>query len=212
MRHLFILSIFFSLFFLFASNNFAQTPSNKAAQANSAITTSDSNIPLDELETMLIPMTSEELFVEADGWMALLKDTAKKISRKQLEIKRKNRLIEKKVDVVETSKNERIEQQTEKELKKEKEKKAEILEDMNTLQNQRTSRIDRLNVVLKTITAKIGLGEKGKEPEKVMPYRRYINAVSGLQVDVSDAYAVWVNIVGWMTSSEGGVRWLAQCT
>ena len=93
MRHLLILSIFFSLFFLFVSNNYAQIPSSKAAQANSAITTSDPNISLDELETMLIPMTSDELFVEADGWMAMLKDTAKRISRKQLEIKRKNRLI-----------------------------------------------------------------------------------------------------------------------
>ena len=210
MRHILILSIFFSLFFLPVSNNYAQIPSNKAAQANSAITTSDPNISLDELETILIPMTSDELFVEADGWMALLKDTAERISRQQLEIKRKNRLIEKKGDAVETSKNERIEQQTEKELEKEKEKKAEILDDMNTLQNQKTSRIDHLNVVLKAITEKIGLGEKGKEPEKVMPYRRYINAVGGVKVDVSDTYAVWVNIVGWMTSSEGGVRWLVN--
>lgn len=212
MRHLFILSMFFSFFFLFTSDPFAQTPSNEVAQAGSAITTSDPNISLDELEIMLTPMTSDELFVEADGWLALLKNTTKKISKEQLEIKRKNRLIEeKKKDASsETSKNERVEQQIDKALVKEKQKKAEILEDMNTLQNQKISRVDHLNAVLKAITDKIGPGKGGKEPDKIMPYRRYINAVSGVQVDVTDAYAVWVNVYGWMTSSKGGVRWLVN--
>lgn len=210
MRYLSFFLLFFLLPLLFASNSYTETILDKTAQAKLAITTSDPDIPLDELETMLTPMTSDELLVEADGWLALLKDTAHKISKQQLEIKQKNRLLEekKKETGSETSKIKRIEEQTEKALEKENKKKAKILEDMNSLQNKRISRTDRLNVVLKAITEKIGLDVGGKEPEKVMPYRRYINAVSGIQVDVTDTYAVWVNIYGWLTSTEGGVRWL----
>jgi len=210
MRHLSLFSLFFLLPLLFATNSFTETILDKTAQAKPAVTTSDPDISLDELETMLTPMTSDELFVEADGWLALLKETAHKISKEQLEVKRKNRLLEEKQEKPrsETSNSKSIEQQTEKTLEKEKQQKAKILEDMNSLQSQRISRVDRLNVVLKAITEKIGLGEGGKEPDKVMPYRRYINAVSGIQVDVTDTYAVWVNIYGWLTSTEGGVRWL----
>jgi len=210
MRHLSLFSLFFLLPLLFATNSFTETILDKTAQAKPAVTTSDPDISLDELETMLTPMTSDELFIEADGWLALLKETAHKISKEQLEVKRKNRLLEEKQEKTrsETSNSKSIEQQTEKTLEKEKQQKAKILEDMNSLQSQRISRVDRLNVVLKAITEKIGLGEGGKEPDKVMPYRRYINAVSGIQVDVTDTYAVWVNIYGWLTSTEGGVRWL----
>ncbi len=210
MRHLFFFSIFFSLLFLFTFNSFAQTPSDKAAQANSAITTSDPDIPLDELEYMLTPMTSDELLVEADGWLALLKDTANKISKVQLEIKQKNRLIEKKDEVVETSKSENVEKKTEKPIEEEAKEKIEILEDMNALQTLKISRVDHLNAVLSAITQKIGMGEGGKEPEQIMPYRRYINAISGVHVDVTDVYAAWVSIYGWLVSTEGGIRWLVN--
>ena len=105
MKHLLIFSIFFSMLFLFTASGFAQTAAQTAAQANAAITTSDPDIPLDELEVVLTPMTSDELLVEADGWLALLKNTANKISKVQLEIKQKNSLIEKKEEVVENSKS-----------------------------------------------------------------------------------------------------------
>ena len=114
MKHLLIFSIFFSMLFLFTASGFAQTPAQTTAQANAAITTSDPDIPLDELEVVLTPMTSDELLIEADGWLALLKNTASKIAKVQLEIKQKNRLIEKKEEIVKTSTSESVEEKTEK--------------------------------------------------------------------------------------------------
>ena len=40
----------------------------------SAVTTSRPDIPVDELELLLKPLTKEELVVEADGWMGLVLD------------------------------------------------------------------------------------------------------------------------------------------
>jgi len=208
MRQLFIFSIFFAFLSLSISSSFAQSPVNKSAKATSPVTTSNPNIPLDELEDMLYPMSSDELLIEADGWLALLKETTTKISKAQLEIKRKNRLIEKKEEISDTTTSKNVEKKTEKVIETVTEAKTEILEDLSTLQEYRIARIDRLNAVLSAITKRIGKTDKGKEPDEVIPYRRYINAVSGVKVDVTDVQAAWVNVYGWLVSAEGGVRWM----
>ncbi len=210
MKHLFVFSIFFSLMFLADHSCFAQSPEHKTIQTDSAVTTSDPDIPLDELEVMLIPMTSNELLVEADGWLALLKETATKIAKEQLAIKQKNRLIEKKEEAAATSTSKAFEEKAENAAEKATEDKVEMLADMNTLQVLKIARVDHLNAVLSAITEKTGLAEGGKEPEQVMPYRLYIKAISGIQVDTTDLYAAWVNVYGWLLSSEGGMRWLAN--
>ena len=208
MKQLFIFSMFFSLIFLSDRSCFAQPPEHKTIQANSAITTSYPDVPLDELGFMLNPMTSDELLIEAEGWLALLKETVTKISKEQLKIKQENRLIEKKEEVAETSTSKDLEEKAENAVEKIKEDKREILEDMNALQILRIARVDRLNAVLNAITIKTGLSAGGKEPEQVMPYRRYIKAISGVEVDVSDLSATWLNVSGWLVSTEGGIRWL----
>jgi small conductance mechanosensitive channel len=48
------------------------------------------------------------------------------------------------------------------------------------------------------------LKSKGGE---IQDYESYITAISGVQVDVSDASATWTVITGWLTSAEGGIRW-----
>jgi len=75
--------------------------------------------------------------------------------------------------------------------------KISILKLVNELRAERTALIDRLNVVLKELTAK---GGETKE------YDSYITAVSGIKVDVTDADATWTTITGWLTSAEGGLR------
>jgi small conductance mechanosensitive channel len=42
---------------------------------------------------------------------------------------------------------------------------------------------------------------------KIEDYESYITAISGVEVDVSDASATWTVITGWITSTEGGIRW-----
>jgi small conductance mechanosensitive channel len=210
MRQSFIFPIFFSLFFLSVSSNFSLADTNKTASTNPPVTTSDPGIPLDELEDMLYPMTSDELLIEAEGWLTLLKKTTTKISRAQLDIKRKNKLIEKKKETSKTTTSKKIEEQTKESITAETETKSEMLDDINVLQAERIERVDRLNVILSATTKKMGKTDKGIEPDEVLHYRRYIKAISGVQVDVTDMHAAWVNIYGWLISGEGGLRWLAN--
>ncbi|MGC9328080.1 MAG: mechanosensitive ion channel family protein, partial [Candidatus Hinthialibacter sp.] len=78
------------------------------------------------------------------------------------------------------------------------EEKIEKLKSLAELRNERTALIDRLNLVLDKYA------EKGGE---IGDYLLYINAVSGIELDVSDASALWLTIVGWLESPEGGIRW-----
>ena len=44
-----------------------------------AVTTSNPDVSAESLNLMVRHMTADELFVEADGWLVLLKDAAKKV-------------------------------------------------------------------------------------------------------------------------------------
>jgi len=76
-----------------------------------------------------------------------------------------------------------------------------LLNKLNQLREQQSALVDRTKTVVDAFE------EKGGAAEQVEEYRQYIDAVSGLKVDVSDAEAVWTTITGWLTSSEGGLRW-----
>ena len=69
-----------------------------------------------------------------------------------------------------------------------------------------TALIDRLNVVLDELSAKLGKTPEGQEHESITPYRLYAAAVGGIQVDVSDTQALWTSINGWLRSDVGGLR------
>lgn len=75
--------------------------------------------------------------------------------------------------------------------------KEDLLTSVNELQDQRTALRDRLEIVLDSLEAKGG---------EVEEFRKYAVAVSGIEVDTSDAGALWHGIVGWLTSREGGQR------
>ena len=73
-----------------------------------------------------------------------------------------------------------------------------IVERVTELRDQRAALADRLDVVLVELEAKGG---------EVDAYRKYIAAVSGVDIDVSDTSATWTTIVGWLESEQGGRRW-----
>jgi small conductance mechanosensitive channel len=77
--------------------------------------------------------------------------------------------------------------------------KTALIQHATDLMAERTALIDRFKVVLDELKAK---GGETKE------YDRYINAVSGIKVDVTDASATWTTITGWLKSAEGGLRWM----
>lgn len=66
------------------------------------ITTVNPDIPLDELALLVKPLTAEELKVEAEAWMSLLRDKTRETSQAELAIKQKNKTIEKAEEVQES--------------------------------------------------------------------------------------------------------------
>ncbi|HKQ98922.1 MAG TPA: mechanosensitive ion channel domain-containing protein [Candidatus Polarisedimenticolia bacterium] len=83
--------------------------------------------------------------------------------------------------------------------------KSVLLEDLTSLREERTALIDRANVVLEELAAKGG---------EVDLQKKYLKAVSGIQVEVSDTAAAWATVTGWLASPEGGLRYaknLAIC-
>jgi small conductance mechanosensitive channel len=77
--------------------------------------------------------------------------------------------------------------------------KTQILEEVTKLQEQQTALIDRVDTVVDELRKKGG---------EVDAYEKYLTAVSGIKVDVTDAGSTWTVITGWLKSREGGLRWL----
>ncbi len=80
--------------------------------------------------------------------------------------------------------------------------KEHLLVNITKLREEQSALIDRFNVVLKALKAKGG---------DVEEYEKYVTAVSGLGVDmesIKDVSAFRIMIMGWLKSSEGGVKWL----
>ena len=77
-----------------------------------------------------------------------------------------------------------------------------LLEYLTVLRTEQTALIDRATTVVNVFEAKGGVVEEVDE------YRKYLAAVSGVKVDVSDMEAAWKTISGWALSEEGGLRWL----
>jgi len=74
----------------------------------------------------------------------------------------------------------------------------QLLANINRLHEERTALTDRVRVVIAALEAKGG---------DVAEYRQYVDAVSGLKVDVKDISATRAIILGWLKSPEGGLRW-----
>ena len=69
------------------------------------------------------------------------------------------------------------------------------------LRAERTALIDRMNVVLTEFAAKGG---------ETQEFDSYVQAVSGITVDVTDASATWTTVSSWLLSPEGGFRWASN--
>ncbi|MDH3901512.1 MAG: mechanosensitive ion channel family protein, partial [Gammaproteobacteria bacterium] len=78
----------------------------------------------------------------------------------------------------------------------------DLLKYLTGLREQQTALVDRTNVAIDDYERKGGVAEEVEE------YRKYISAVSAIEVDVSDARATWTMASGWLLSEEGGLRLL----
>ncbi len=273
----------------------AEEPKAESASAQ-AITAENPKIAIDELELKLKPLTREELEIEVDAWLMLLRSKVKELANAEIATKQKKREIkaaeevqealedvqetaetmaedadaqEKVAEYVEEAK-EAVKQAVEAEQEtkqsqavqesieaaseqaeaeeasesdrpvtdkskagqttveklniedvgvEEEEKlaqltdavseavedkseiKSQLLERINELRAKRTGIIDRVNAVV------MAFEEKGGDEKKISLHRKYIAAVSGIEVDVSDVDTAWATVYGWLASEEGGIRW-----
>ena len=110
-KHFSIVCMLFIVWFL-ASGSFGQ----EAEQEYTATTISDPQIPVGDLELLLRPLTKNELIVEAEAWLQLLKSKVSQISATEIQMRQKSREIDQKEAETE-KKIEQIEE-TEKQVKK----------------------------------------------------------------------------------------------
>jgi len=251
------------------------------SKAESAVTTDNPEIPVDELELRLNPLTRSELVVEADGWLKLLQAKVQEISTAEIGVMYQREELAMADDVQETIEDleeakqaareapvdeeaaeelveaekeaektlteakqavsklgedkavadisrkateearkfveqegesdpepsdeatEEAKGETQKKLDKftrdKTEARGNLLTYLNDLRTQKNTLVDRVNVVLDALETKGG---------EVEEYRQYVAAVSGVKVDISDMEAVSATVTGWLTSTEGGLRWL----
>ena len=209
-----------------------------AASSYKATTTQNPNIDDDKFSIMISYLPEDKLFVEAEAWKKLLEDASRDVAIAQLNIKKQNdkielhkkkietqkEKIETKKETIETKKetvssvDNKAEKTVHKAKKKVKEvevakekaekKKIDVLEDLAKLRERRTSISDKLNLILLEIDERIGTKVDGTEKDEVLAYRRYINSVSGVKIDITDSTSTIVNIKEWLISDQGGLRWL----
>ncbi|NER35572.1 MAG: mechanosensitive ion channel [Oscillatoria sp. SIO1A7] len=89
-------------------------------------------------------------------------------------------------------------QKLEESKEEEAELKTQLVVSVTKLQEERIAIVDRFETVLEE------LKNKGGEAES---YEKYIQAISGIDLDITDTEGVGVRLVGWATSEEGGLRW-----
>lgn len=167
-------------------------------------TVADPNIPPEQLQIMLVPLTKDELIVEADGWLGLVRAKAREISQSELASKGKKKEIE---DIAKKSAEKPADAPAvadgdapaaEAATAAKTEDRSKLLADINKLRDERTVLIDRTRIVLAE------LKQKGGKPDD---YEIYLTAVSGITLDTKDAGAAWAFLEGWIRSEQGGVRW-----
>jgi len=145
---------------------------NKEKAPPKPITTNNPNISIDELEYRLKPLTKDDLSIEADGWLQVLKKHSEKLSDMHIAA-----------------------------LKAENDEKAKLLESVSQLEEQQTVLADRLRAVIEEFKQKGG---------KADDYEAYIAAISGIDLRIGALKANWALVSGWLTSAEGGLRWIKK--
>jgi len=145
--------------------------------APAPVTTADVNVAPEHLKFLVKPLTKDELAAEAEAWRELLKAKVAEISRLQFDAKRVAKGVADGPNDAAAAADPAV---------------------LGKLQEERTLLSDRLRAVLDEWE------KKGGDPAE---YRAYASAVSGLEVDVSDAATTLRLLQGWLVSEQGGLRW-----
>jgi len=106
---------------------FAGVPAGAEGEKPPPTTTANPAVPLNEFELLLRPLTKDDLKVEAEGWVGLLKDQATRVSRNKIDA-----------------------------MKAEGDAKTQILAEATRLQEQQTALMDRVQAVVDEFRKKGG--------------------------------------------------------
>ncbi len=188
----------------------AQESAKETPAPPSAVTTADPEIPPDNLKLLAKPLTMEELVVEANAWRDLLKAKVQEISSKKIAVKEQAKKAEEKAEAesatttgeAATDEN-TAEEVTDDEVGVDGEateaRTQQMVESLPELQEEQAELSERLEVILSA------LEHKGGDPTA---YRQYITAIRGIDLAVTDARTGWAMLTGWLTSEQGGKRWM----
>lgn len=196
--------LFTTILLVIQSTAFAQASDD--AESPKPITTADEQIPVEELQILLKPLTKAELVVEVEGWRDLVKGILTEIGDTQIKILREkngaaaeeaeDEAASDEVPADEapageaTPATEDVEQADEEET---------AIEQLPQLQARQAAAILRLEAAIESLEKKGG---------DVEAYRQYVSAVTGLSLDVTDAATTWTIMKAWLTSEQGGQRWM----
>ena len=147
-----------------------------------AETTEQSSKAIDKATTLL-----EKTEVEADGEEKVAGSPEVVDGEDNLE--KKQEQLEKTSDKLEES------------AEQESELKNQLVATVTEFQSQQTAIIERFSIILDELERKGG---------KADAYRKYIEAVSTVQIDVKDTEALGVQLTSWLKSEEGGMRWVGN--
>jgi small conductance mechanosensitive channel len=137
----------------------------------------DSELAHDDLRILVKPLTKDELVIVADTWFGQLRIRQAAITRARIDLKKKGPLDAAGGNAGEESAPPR---------------------DLKALQAGRTGVIEGLDIILDELELKGG---------DATDYRTYINAISGFEIDVVDAGAVWTVVSDWFGREDGGKKW-----
>lgn len=76
-----------------------------------------------------------------------------------------------------------------------------LIKNLTHLRSNKNEVSDRFQLVINAWEDKGGKGDE---------YHLYIKALSGTAVDLTDSDAAWLTVEGWLVSSDGGLKWLAN--
>jgi small conductance mechanosensitive channel len=162
------------------------------------VTVDDPAIPVEQLELLLKPLPKSQLLVEAGAWQGLVQEKSEEIAAAQIEAKRLNGEAD--AEVAENADT------TGQEAAVDSVRNA-LLENVTKLREERTQRLDGLTAVVEALDKKTSPDDADTQAQ-IRDYRLYASAVSGVELDLTDANASMLAIQGWLMSEEGGLRWL----
>lgn len=94
-----LLIILFTASILMTGGSWAEEAAPKDQPPPEPITTKHPDIPVDELEMLVKPLTTDELVIEANAWLGLVKTKVEEVSAAEIAIKQKNKEIQLAKDV-----------------------------------------------------------------------------------------------------------------